>query len=90
MEIRKLIQDVSCKSFDELDQKLEMILEKYKGQVVEVFDYNISRGYNAVLVDVDTAGCLFYNMNNDTTIYLPYSSFSIFKDGKPEDRKYED
>ena len=51
-----------------------MILEKYKGQVVEVFDYNISRGYNAVLVDVDTAGCLFYNMKNNTTVYLPYST----------------
>lgn len=34
-----------------------MILEKYKGQVVEVFDCNINQGYNAVLVDVDTTGC---------------------------------
>ena len=30
MEIRKLIQDTNCKSFDELDQKLELILEKYR------------------------------------------------------------
>ena len=67
-----------------------MILEKYKGQVIEVFDCNINQWYNAVLVDVDTTGCLFYNMNNDTTIYLPYSSFSIFKDGKPEEVKDED
>lgn len=68
-----------------------MILEKYKGQVVEVFDCNIGRGYNAVLVDVDTAGCLFYNMKNNTTVYLPYSNnFLIFKDGKPEEVKDED
>nr|DAL57996.1 MAG TPA_asm: hypothetical protein [Caudoviricetes sp.] len=67
-----------------------MILEKYKGQVVEVFDCNINQGYNAVLVDVDTAGCLFYNMCNDTTVYLPYSTnFLIFKDGKPEEVKDE-
>lgn len=68
-----------------------MILDKYKGQVVEVFDCNINKGYNAVLVDVDTVGCLFYNMNNDTTVYVPYSAnFLILKDGKPEDKKDED
>lgn len=51
-----------------------MILEKYKGQVVEVFDNTIGRGYNAVLVDVDTTGVLCYNMKNNTTVYLPYST----------------
>ena len=68
-----------------------MILEKYKGQVVEVFDNTIGRGYNAVLVDVDTTGVLCYNMKNNTTVYLPYSTnFLIFKDGKPEEVKDED
>ena len=68
-----------------------MILEKYKGQVVEVFDYNINQGYNVVLVDVDTTGVLCYNMKNNTTVYLPYSTnFLIFKDGKPEEVKDED
>ena len=68
-----------------------MILEKYKGQVVEVFYCNINQGYNAVLVDVDTTGVLCYNMKNNTTVYLPYSTnFLIFKDGKPEEVKDED
>ena len=67
-----------------------MILEKYKGQVVEVFDCNINQGYNAVLVDVDATGVLCYNMKNNTTVYLPYSTnFLIFKDGKPEEVKDE-
>ena len=51
-----------------------MILEKYKGQVVEVFDCNINQGYNVVLVDVDKTGVLCYNMKNNTTVYLPYST----------------
>ena len=45
----------------------------------------------AVLVDVDTTGVLCYNMKNNTTVYLPYSTnFLIFKDGKPEEVKDED
>ena len=68
-----------------------MILEKYKGQVVEVFDCNINQGYNAVLVDVDTTGVLCYNMKNHRTVYLLYSTnFLIFKNGKPEEVKDED
>lgn len=39
MEIRKLIQDVSCKSFDDLDQKLEIILEKYRINGNSVVNY---------------------------------------------------
>ena len=59
--------------------------------MVEVFDNTIGRGYNAVLVDVDTTGVLCYNMKNNTTVYLPYSTnFLIFKDGKPEEVKDED
>ena len=68
-----------------------MILEKYKGQVVEVFDCNINQGYNAVLVDVDKTGVLCYNMKNNTTVYLPYSTnFFFFIHGKPEGVKDED
>lgn len=39
MEIRKLIQDTSCKSFDELNQKLEIILEKYRINGNSVVNY---------------------------------------------------
>ena len=39
MEIRKLIQDPSSKSFDELDQKLEMILERYRINGNSVVNY---------------------------------------------------
>ena len=39
MEIRKLILDTSCKSFDDLDQKLEIILEKYRINGNSVVNY---------------------------------------------------
>lgn len=68
-----------------------MILEKYKGHVVEVYDSKIGHGWRAILVDVETTGVLFYNIASNTTMYMPFSAnFMITKDGKPEDKKDED
>ena len=68
-----------------------MILDKYKGQVMRLLDLELHRKDEVILLDVDTAGILYYNLGCKNTYYLPFSApFQLMKDGKPEDRKDED
>lgn len=68
-----------------------MILEKYKGQVMSLLDIKNCGKDKIILLDVDTAGILYYDLGYKNTYYLPFSvPFQLMKDGKPEDRKDED
>lgn len=68
-----------------------MILEKYRGQVMSLLDLKTHCKDEVILLDVDTAGILYYDLGYKNTYYLPFSvPFQLVKDGKPEDRKDED
>ena len=57
---------------------------------MSLLDFKNHGKVNVILLDVDTAGILYYDLGYKNTYYLPFSvPFQLIKDGKPEDRKDE-